>query len=95
MDDLLTIKEAAAQMKVAMQPIWVLNDLYVCTDHRRKGVGRALLEDMVARGRAAGAARLELATAADNAVAQQVYEACGWQHSGFVQYIFELDDDKE
>ena len=80
---------------VAMRPIWVLNDLYVCTDHRRKGVGRALLEDMVARGRAAGVARLELATAADNAVAQQVYEACGWQHSGFVQYIFGLDDDKE
>ncbi len=80
---------------VAMRPIWVLNDLYVCTDHRRKGVGRALLDDMVARGRAAGVARLELATAADNAVAQQVYEACGWQHSGFVRYVFGLDDDKE
>lgn len=80
---------------VAMRPIWVLNDLYVREACRGQGIGRALLDDMVARGRAAGVARLELATEADNAVAQRLYESCGWQRSLFVQYIFGLDDDKE
>ncbi len=79
---------------VAMRPIWVLNDLYVCTDHRRKGVGRALLEDMVARGRKAEIARLVLETAHDNAVAQRLYESCGWDRSGFVQFTFGFDNEK-
>ena len=79
---------------VAMRPIWVLNDLYVCTDHRRKGVGRALLEDMVARGRKAEIARLVLETAHDNTAAQRLYESCGWDRSGFVQFAFGFDDGK-
>lgn len=79
---------------VAMRPIWVLNDLYVCTDHRRKGVGRALLEDMAARGRKAEIARLVLETAHDNTAAQRLYESCGWDRSGFVQFAFGFDNGK-
>ncbi|MCM3554357.1 ribosomal protein S18-alanine N-acetyltransferase [Janibacter melonis] len=44
---------------------------------RRSGLGRALLDDLVARARAGGAARLLLEVRADNVAARAMYEAAG------------------
>lgn len=59
--------------------VWVLNDLFVQAQARRRGVARALLDAAARFARADGAARLELETNHDNAQAQALYDAAGWQ----------------
>ena len=67
--------------------IFILNDLYVEPDAREQGIGRALLAASAEYGRAAGAVRLTLSTAKDNAAAQALYEREGWQpETMFVSY---------
>jgi GNAT superfamily N-acetyltransferase len=58
--------------------IFILNDLFVTPEARRRKVGRRLLRAAAEFGIRAGAARLALATALDNASAQALYESCGW-----------------
>jgi len=62
---------------VSLGPIFVLNDLFVDPNARRRGVGALLLEAARTYAHEAGAHYLELATAVDNP-AQYLYEACGW-----------------
>ena len=59
--------------------IFILNDLFVTPEGRRRGVGRSLLEAAADFGRSAGAARLTLSTALDNSSAQALYASAGWQ----------------
>src|SRR5260370_30904029 len=61
-----------------MQRLWILNDLYVAPDARRRGVGQALLERARRLAEETGARGLTLSTAVDNAPAQRLYEALGW-----------------
>lgn len=63
---------------VALAPIWLLNDLYVDENHRRQGIANALLERAEDEARHAGAARIWLRTALDNAPARSLYENRGW-----------------
>lgn len=63
---------------VSLQPVLILNDLFVSPSHRKKGIGEALLNYakeycalMMYKG-------LALETAQDNP-AQQLYERLGWQ----------------
>jgi GNAT superfamily N-acetyltransferase len=63
---------------VSMRRVWILNDLFVVPAYRRTGVASALIGAAVELGRRDGAARLELATASDNAAAQALYESLGW-----------------
>jgi GNAT superfamily N-acetyltransferase len=63
---------------VALAPIWLLNDLYVQENHRRQGIANALLERAEDEARHAGAARIWLRTALDNAPARALYENRGW-----------------
>ncbi len=63
---------------VALQKLWILNDLYVHPDFRKHGVGEALLEQagqFVGQG---GDHLMRLRTAHDNATAQRLYERLGW-----------------
>lgn len=76
---------------VSMAPIWILNDLFVAGEHRRKGVGRALMNAAQSFARDDGAKRLCLATADDNASAQALYESQGWQRDGYLHYEFGLE----
>jgi len=62
---------------VSLGPIYVLNDLFVAPNARRRGVGEKLLQAARAFGETTGAHYLELSTAVDNP-AQRLYEACGW-----------------
>ncbi len=73
---------------------WVLEDLYVVPDARRRGVGAALLGAAERLGRDTGAIRLTLATAIDNRTAQALYESHGWRRDdAFYVYARGLDSD--
>jgi len=63
---------------ISLSRIYVLNDLFVTRDHRRKGVGSRLLRAARAYAQEHGAHYLELSTAVDNP-AQHLYEASGWK----------------
>jgi GNAT superfamily N-acetyltransferase len=63
---------------VALQTLWLLNDLYVHPDARRQGVGEALLKEAEAFARATGSRGLFLRTGRENLPAQRLYERCGW-----------------
>jgi GNAT superfamily N-acetyltransferase len=55
---------------VSMKPIWILNDLFVAGDARRRGIGAQLLRAAREHALRTGAARLALATAVTNTKAQ-------------------------
>lgn len=59
-------------------PIYLFHDLFVSPDARRHGVGMMLLKAAAETARAAGAVRLELATAITNDPARKLYEKLGW-----------------
>lgn len=68
--------------------IYLLNDLFVAANARRRGVGAALMREAASYARAVGAAGMTLATAHTNATAQRLYEALGWQRDeDFREYL--------
>ena len=75
---------------ILASPMYVLSDLFVIPEVRRKGVGTLLLQSAVETARATGAVRLELATAITNVSAQRLYESLGWQRDEFYQYGLSL-----
>ena len=62
---------------VAMQRVYILNDLFVSEGARGLGVGEALLERAKSFAREQEARGLTLETATDNP-AQKLYERLGW-----------------
>jgi GNAT superfamily N-acetyltransferase len=64
---------------MSMSRVWILNDLFVAPEHRRGGVGRALMGAAEDFGRESGAKWMLLATKNTNAPAKALYEACGWK----------------
>jgi ribosomal protein S18 acetylase RimI-like enzyme len=75
---------------ISMQPLYILNDLYVVPEGRRLGVGRALLAGARAFAASAGASTMVLQTALTNVPAQTLYESLGWQRDT-LYYTYELD----
>ncbi|KIF69080.1 acetyltransferase [Streptomyces sp. AcH 505] len=73
-----------------MAPSWLLSDLYVSPAGRRRGVGRALVRDVVRRAREAGMSGVQLDTAYDNHTAQHLYEAEGFTRDPFHIYLHDL-----
>jgi ribosomal protein S18 acetylase RimI-like enzyme len=72
---------------VSLKPLWVLNDLFVRSDVRQGGVGRALLERARQHAADTRAKGLILSTAVTNKPAQALYESCGWQRDDeFLHY---------
>ena len=64
---------------ISCRPLWLLNDLYVVPDARRRGVARMLMDQARDHAVETGACGLELATAHSNAQAQQLYESLGYE----------------
>jgi ribosomal protein S18 acetylase RimI-like enzyme len=61
-----------------------LEDCIVRPDYRRQGIGKALLEYVVAQARAEGALRVMLLTDGDNARAQALYRKLGFADSSML-----------
>lgn len=69
-------------------PICYLEDLFVAQDCRGQGIGRALIEDLIALGRAAGWSRLYWHTRTDNP-ARRLYDLFT-PADDFVRYLIRL-----
>jgi ribosomal protein S18 acetylase RimI-like enzyme len=76
---------------VSLRRTWLLNDLYVLSTYRGRGVGTALLDAAKDLGRERGIKWLLLETAEDNRTAQSVYEKNGWIREVDRYYRYELD----
>ena len=64
---------------VSMQRMWILNDLFVAQEHRRKGVAQALMSAAEAFAAEDGSKGLALCTAKTNAAAKALYASRGWE----------------
>lgn len=73
--------------------VWVLNDLFVAPESRKRGIARVLLDAAAAFGRSEGAIRLELETTPDNDAAQALYRNAGWRvYDGTLRFHLSLVD---
>ena len=59
-------------------PLINIHDLAVTARHRRKGAGRALMEDVLRRARDAGCAKVTLEVRDDNEPAKLLYKRLGF-----------------
>ena len=75
---------------VSMRKIWILNDLFVSAEHRRKGIAQALINEVVGYCKKTGSKRVVLSTAHDNFNAQKLYEKLGFNRSDFYNYELEI-----
>ncbi len=79
---------------VSLISTWTLHDLYVDHGHRRRGVGRRLMNRAAQFCRSTGAARIDLATAITNTTAQPLYESLGYERDrDFYYYSLALRTD--
>jgi ribosomal protein S18 acetylase RimI-like enzyme len=69
--------------------LWI-NEVGVAPTHRRRGVGRRLLDAMLAHGAALGCTEAWLGTEEGNAPARRLYEGGGARAEPFVLYAFPL-----
>jgi putative acetyltransferase len=67
--------------------------LMVAASHRRRGIGRALLEEAVRWARGAGVSKLELHVFPWNAPAIALYEAFGFEREGLRRGHYRRDGD--
>ena len=70
-----------AGLAVAPPEAWI-NNIAVRRDRQRTGLGRLLLEELLAYGRARGATHTLLEVAADNGPAQRLYDTYGFEVIG-------------
>jgi ribosomal protein S18 acetylase RimI-like enzyme len=68
----------------------LINELVVTRSHRRRGIGRALLDRARTEAQARGMDELEVATELDNEPARAFYRACGFNQE-FVLFGQEFD----
>ena len=76
---------------VAMQPIYILNDLFVDKNHRKKGIGVALLNQAKEKAKQDLCKFVALQTETDNP-AQFLYESMGWKKDVDLQYTWENEN---
>ena len=76
---------------ISLARIFILNDLFVHEQARRKGVASALMSAAVKFATALGADRLSLSTAITNDAAQALYHSAGWKRDDqFLVYDFAI-----
>lgn len=76
---------------VSLARIFILNDLFVHEQARRKGVASKLLGAAIEFARSLGAVRVSLSTATTNEVAQNLYQLAGWKRDEqFYSYNFTI-----
>ena len=72
---------------VSMQPLYILNDLYVDNEFRNQGIGVALLNKAKELCKEKNYKGLALQTARSNP-AQYLYESLGWKKDKDLQYFW-------
>ncbi len=72
---------------VSMQPVFILNDLYVHNDFRNKGIGELLLSAAKSYCKKMNYKGLALETAVDNP-AQKLYERLDWKKDVHCYHYF-------
>lgn len=76
---------------ISLARIFILNDLFVHEQARRKGVASALMSAAVLFATAVGANRLSLSTAITNDAARALYRSVGWKRDDqFLVYDFSI-----
>ena len=75
-------------------PAGILHDVLVDTAHRGRGVGRQLVEAVLARLRASGVPRVVLSTAEHNLGAQRLFTDLGFRRT-MIEMTLELEDGTE
>ena len=58
---------------------WILNDLFVAIDYRKRGIGESLIRTAMDFAKKQGSTFVQLETAVDNYIAQGLYEAIGFK----------------
>jgi ribosomal protein S18 acetylase RimI-like enzyme len=69
--------------------IWWIQSVYVVKEHRRKGLYKAMYNDIKNRAKLEGVKVIRLYVEEENTIAQQTYKSLGMQHSYY--YMFEAD----
>lgn len=64
---------------VSLARVFVLNDLFVHKQARRKGIASKLVSAALESASALGAVRVSLSTATTNEAAQALYRSAGWK----------------
>ncbi|MEM8006751.1 N-acetyltransferase, partial [Morganella morganii subsp. sibonii] len=76
---------------LALRPSWLLSDLYVRPEARRRGVGEALMNQARGFAESMGACGLQLETAKTNHAGQSLYELLGYvRDEQFYTYWLQL-----
>ena len=70
--------------------LWI-NEVGVAPSHQRRGIGRRLLDALLAHGRTLGCTEAWLGTEPDNVPARRLYESAGSPPETFILYAFGLD----
>jgi ribosomal protein S18 acetylase RimI-like enzyme len=75
--------------------LWI-NEVGVAPSHHRRGLGRRLVDALLARGRALGCAQAWVLTDHDNLAARRLYEAAGGVDAGqhVLMYEFPLGEEE-
>ena len=72
---------------VSQGKVVVLNDLFIATEYREKGVASHLIDSTISYAKEIRAVRVDIATAIDNFPAQTLYEKIGFiKNVGFFSY---------
>lgn len=69
---------------LALNKILILNDLFVDTSARKKGIGEQLILDTVAFAKEIGSKDIRLRTAKNNVAAQKLYHKMGFVREDFL-----------
>jgi len=76
---------------VSLARVFVLNDLFVNEQARRKGVASKLMSAATDFAKSLGAVRVSLSTATSNETAQALYQSAGWKRDEqFFVYHFAI-----
>jgi ribosomal protein S18 acetylase RimI-like enzyme len=77
---------------VSLSKILILNDLYVCENHRKKGIGSLLMARTKEHAIENGFAKIVLETAPTNQIAQALYFSQGYinQEKQFINFTLDL-----
>jgi RimJ/RimL family protein N-acetyltransferase len=71
-----------------------LGGLAIHPDHRGKGLGLKMMEEIIALGKTKNLLRIELSTAVDNARAIRLYEQVGFEREGVLRKYTHLKKEK-